>query len=119
MGMQHCPLCPQNGLLKEPIVAQTKGAYLMPAHSSPANYLIVPLAHTESPHDLPDDWWASVKELLAKVPGLGDHYNISINLGRNAGQTVKHIHFWIIPRDGDKPSSGKGFASLIHEADRH
>jgi diadenosine tetraphosphate (Ap4A) HIT family hydrolase len=112
-----CPLCPENDLLKEPFIAKAAAAYLMPAHSSPGNYLIVPTAHTESPRELPDDWWMSFKELLAKVPNLGDHYNISINLGHHAGQSIRHIHFWIIPRAGDRPSSGKGFARLIRETD--
>lgn len=115
MNMPECPLCRQNELLKGTVIAQTDDAYLMPAHSSPGNFLIVPETHTESPADLPDNWWVSVKTLLAHIH-LHGGYNISINIGQTAGQTVKHIHFWVIPRAGGKLSSGKGLARLISEA---
>jgi histidine triad (HIT) family protein len=113
----ECPLCPKNNLLKEPIVAQTEDAYLIKAYNSPGNYLIVPMAHTESPEKLVSSWWESVSALLSHIPH-GEHYNISINIGANAGQTVGHIHFWIIPRQPDQNSSGKGFARLISEANK-
>ena len=56
--------------------------------------------------------------MLKEIPALGDHYNISTNVGKNAGQSVKHLHFWIIPRATNKPSSSKGLASLIDTVDQ-
>lgn len=111
-----CPLCRANKLLKESVIADTKGAYLMRAHSSPDNFLIVPDLHAEIPTQLPDDLWGSIKNLLNKIPQRGENYNISINIGATAGQTVRHIHFWVIPRAAGKPSSGKGLARLLSEA---
>ena len=38
-----------------------------------------------------------------------DGYNIGVNIGADAGQTVMHLHFHIIPRyngDVDKPRGG-------------
>jgi diadenosine tetraphosphate (Ap4A) HIT family hydrolase len=113
----ECPLCPQNSLLKEPIIAQTEDAYLIRAYDSPGNYLIIPMDHTESPEKLTSNWWESVAALLSHIPH-GEHYNISINIGKDAGQTVSHIHFWVIPRQSGKGSTGKGFARLISEADQ-
>jgi diadenosine tetraphosphate (Ap4A) HIT family hydrolase len=110
----ECPLCPKNNLLKETIIAQTTDAYLIKAYNSLGNYLIVPLVHTESPETLPRNWWGSVSELLTHVPH-GEHYNISVNIGADAGQSVKHIHFWVIPRTSGQPASGKGFARLIND----
>lgn len=112
-----CPLCRQNNLLKERVIAETDGAYLIPAHSSPGNFLIIPEHHVEQIADLPDDWWYHMRTLISKTPHITDNFNISINCGKNAGQTVKHLHFWVIPRAGGAVSSGKGFARLIAEAD--
>lgn len=113
--MHDCPLCIKNNLLTESIINESSGAYLIKAKSSPGNYLIVPKIHTESPLALPDDWWQHFKRMLSTVPGLKD-YNISLNRGKPAGQTVKHIHFWIIPRIAGQPANGKGLAKLINEA---
>jgi diadenosine tetraphosphate (Ap4A) HIT family hydrolase len=81
------------------------------------SYLIIPAGHYESLLDLPDNWWQDMKSLLGRVPGLAGDYNLSLNYGKNAGQSLKHLHFWVIPREDGKPSSGKGFARLIAEAD--
>jgi diadenosine tetraphosphate (Ap4A) HIT family hydrolase len=115
VDQNECPLCPENNLLKEPIIAQTPDAYLIKAYNLIGNYLIVPVIHTESPETLPSNWWQSVTTLLPHIP-LGQSYNISINMGADAGQSIKHIHFWVIPREAGQPASGKGFARLINEA---
>lgn len=81
------------------------------------SYLIIPAQHVESLLDLPDNWWQDFKAMLAQVPGLTGDYNLSLNYGKDAGQSLKHLHFWVIPRESGKPSSGKGFARLIAEAD--
>ncbi len=57
-----------------------------------------------------------MRELLPLVPELGEHYNLSLNVGKSAGQSVKHLHFWVIKREGGLGSSGKGLARLISEA---
>ena len=112
-----CPFCRVNGLLKGDVVAETKQAFLIEFNFGKGYYLIVPDAHAESLQDLPDNWWADFKQLLGKVPDLASEYNLSLNYGKNAGQTVKHLHFWIVPRSGGKPSSGKGLAGFIKESD--
>ena len=117
-ALPDCPLCPDNGLLEAPITAQTDGAYLIPARGSDTNYLIIPKEHIEDPVKLTDNWWQDVKPLLDKVPGKGEHYNISLNVGYVAGQRVPHLHFWIVPRRSGMPSSDKGLALLIAEKDQ-
>jgi diadenosine tetraphosphate (Ap4A) HIT family hydrolase len=59
----------------------------------------------------------SRETLLPHIPDLPDDYNLVLNHGALAGQSVKHLHLWVIPRFAGKPSSGKGFARLILEAD--
>lgn len=113
--MPGCPFCLGNGLLKGEVLFRSAGAYLIEAHTNPGNYLVIPSVHVESPLDLPDDWWHEMKELLPRAPRLPEAYNIAMNLGEHAGQSVKHLHFWIVPRPGGQPASGKGLARLIQE----
>ncbi len=80
----------------------------------PGNYLIIPDAHVESPLDLNDTWWADVKALLPKLPLPLTDYNLSFNIGTQAGQTIKHLHLWVIPRKPDEQASGKGLITLIN-----
>lgn len=112
---KDCKFCRSNGILQGEVLAETDGAYMIKAGQFEQYYLIIPSSHTESLDALPNDWWAKVKTLLANIEGLED-YNLSINLGPTAGQTIKHIHFWVIPRSSDQLSSGKGLARLIEDA---
>lgn len=114
---QDCPLCLSNNLFKGEVIAKTDNAYLTTANSKPGNYLIIPLAHAESLTELPDDWWQGVKTLLPSIPNLPNSYNVSFNIGKDAGQTTGHLHLWVIPRESGVPSSGKGFVTLIERAD--
>ena len=118
MNTTDCPFCLDNHLLKSNILFETTGGFLIEALGSEGNYLVVPKTHAENPQDLPDDWWAHFKQLFNKVPVAKDHYNISLNVGQHAGQTVKHLHFWIIPRQPGLPSSGKGLAALVSSANQ-
>jgi diadenosine tetraphosphate (Ap4A) HIT family hydrolase len=117
-SVPDCPFCLDNNLLRENILSETSDGFLIKAQGSDGNFLIVPKTHVESPDDLPDAWWAEFKQLFLQAPGARDHYNLSLNVGERAGQTVKHLHFWIIPRLEGRPSSGKGLAGLISLADR-
>jgi|GEM_PF-1730937 len=112
-----CPFCRQNNLLTAPVIAETDGAFLIEASKHPGNFLIIPAAHTETPAELPNDWWKSVATLLTQVPVTLDHYNISLNIGEHSGQTVNHLHFWVVPRQADAASSGKGLTTLVQNAD--
>lgn len=113
MKTPNCPFCLENNLLKSEILHETDGGFLIPALGDGGNYLIIPKAHAEDPGKLPDDWWADFKELFAKVPVDKANYNLSLNIGQQAGQTLKHLHFWVIPRQAGLPTSGKGLATLI------
>ena len=116
-AVSGCPFCLENGLLKGEILAQARYAYLAVANSAPGNYLIIPRQHATCPEDLSAEWWDSLRELVGRVPGRGEHYNLNFNLGRLAGQSVGHLHCWVIPRRAGLSSSGKGVSRLIAEAD--
>lgn len=80
---------------------------------SPANkghLLIIPKGHATNVCELPADTAAKVLPLAAKLgkaqeKGLGaDGFNLVVNTGEAAGQTVMHFHMHVIPRfTGEKP----------------
>lgn len=84
--------------------------------------LVIPKEHSEGLLDTPDETLAAV---LARVKKVAAHlksalpcdgFNILQNNGEAAGQTVKHIHFHIVPRYGNGPiafASGKGDMDLL------
>ena len=113
---KECVFCRSNGVLKGQVLFASDGAYLIESLTNPGRFLIIPEPHVEALAELPDSWWRDVKAVLTNVPGLEGDYNLSVNLGKDAGRTLKHLHFWLIPRSGGQPASGKGLALLIDEA---
>ncbi len=100
-------------MFKGDILAETVGGFAIQAHGGKGNFLVVPKDHFENPDDLPDSWWADFKQLFAKIPIDKANYNISLNIGAYAGQTITHLHFWVIPRVPGLPTSGMGLAALV------
>lgn len=75
---------------------------------TPGHVLLIPKEHYETFFDLPDRLKESLNFRLNDVKKLLDDkfhptgYNIGVNCGQSAGQTVMHCHIHIIPRyDGD------------------
>lgn len=108
-----CPFCLSNGLLKVPVLAETEAAYLAPALNFPGCHLIIPKAHIEMLDRLPDDWWTHFKTLLGKIEHQPKDYNLSLNYGAPSGQTLSHLHFWIVPRAEGEAATGKGLVTLV------
>jgi histidine triad (HIT) family protein len=83
-------------------------AYLDINPFSKGHVLVIPKEHTEGLLDTPD---ATLAAVIARVKKVAAHikdalpcdgFNILQNNGEAAGQTVKHIHFHIVPRwNGD------------------
>ena len=114
-----CPFCRNNQLLSSDVIADNDRAYLIENARFSGSYLIIPEIHVESPLDLPDDWWWAVKDLLAKVPTQLTDYNLIFNIGKESGQTVRHLHLWVVPRQADEPASSKGLNTLIEAYNQH
>lgn len=108
-----CPFCRNNQLLSGDPIVQNERAYLVENTRFSGSYLIIPEAHIESPLDLSDDWWRDVKDLLVKVSAQLEAYNLTFNIGRDAGQSVSHLHLWVVPRKAGEPASGKGLNALV------
>jgi diadenosine tetraphosphate (Ap4A) HIT family hydrolase len=107
--VDDCPFCSQiNAMDPEP---EGNCVWLMDAYPvSEGHSLVVPIRHVASLDDLDEiERWAlwdeilAVKaELMAVLPVKPDGFNVGINDGKAAGQTVLHLHVHIIPRyNGD------------------
>lgn len=117
-----CPFCERlagRELLGENALA---AAFFDGYPVSPGHCLVVPRRHEADFFALSRDEQAAVWALAAEVrAGLGadrppDGYNIGINVGAAAGQTVGHAHLHVIPRyRGDVADPRGGVRWVIPE----
>ena len=82
---------------------------------SPGHTLVIPKRHAETVFDLADEEYAGCFDLVRTVKAIlqdqhrTDAFNIGVNCGEVAGQTVNHAHIHVIPRyegDVDDPRGG-------------
>lgn len=82
---------------------------------SKGHMLIIPKRHVETYFDVTPKEAEAMKDLANKAKDYLDNlykpdgYNIGLNCGEVAGQTVMHCHMHIIPRykgDSDNPKGG-------------
>ena len=84
--------------------------------------LVLPKAHVKSLFDLDAEIQADIWRLVARVRDElqsrlnPDGFNVGINDGRAAGQTVEHAHVHVIPRfDGDVADPRGGIRWILPE----
>ncbi len=87
---------------------------------SPGHTLIIPRRHTGSFFNLDADERTDLLGLLDRAKAVLEHehspdgYNIGINDGAAAGQTVPHLHIHLIPRyNGDSPDPRGGVRWIV------
>ena len=113
-SINDCPFC---HIPAERVIASNDLAFTMEDAFpvSPGHTLIVSRRHAESFFGLTVEEVAAIMALLHQAKArLDEHdhpdgYNVGINIGREAGQTVMHVHVHLIPRHaGDvvKPEGG-------------
>lgn len=109
-----CPFCT---LPQERIILQNgQGLVIRDGYPvSPGHTLIIPKRHVGSFFDVSEEERTSLLRLLDEAKSALDAelhpagYNIGINDGAVAGQTVPHLHIHLIPRyDGDRPDPRGG-----------
>ena len=88
--------------------------------------LVIPKRHVESISELTDDELKDLYVVLDQTKQLlkqqynPDGFNIGINEGRAAGQTVPHLHIHIIPRyNGDMEDPRGGVRGVIPEKQKY
>jgi len=87
---------------------------------NPGHALIIPKRHVGSFFDLSEDEREDIGRTLAKVREIVDErfhpdgYNIGVNVGEAAGQSVLHVHVHLIPRySGDVENPRGGVRGVI------
>lgn len=82
---------------------------------SPGHSLIIPIRHCASFFDLSAEEVAACMELVAEEQKVLDEefspdgYNVGVNVGSAAGQSIFHVHIHLIPRytgDSARPQGG-------------
>ena len=116
--LQHsadCPFCapdPSRELITE---SATVYAMLDKYPVSPGHALVIPKQHVSDYFDLPERTkaacWAVVDraKMLLSQRFQPDGFNVGINIGEPAGQTIPHVHIHLIPRyygDVQNPRGG-------------
>jgi diadenosine tetraphosphate (Ap4A) HIT family hydrolase len=116
-----CPFCE---LPKERIIlSNSLGMVIRDGYPiSPGHTLVIPQRHIGSFFELQSEERDSLLSLLEESKrGLEkefqpDGYNIGINDGPSAGQTVPHLHIHLIPRySGDQEDPRGGIRWIIPE----
>lgn len=117
MTSSKCPFCARHEAL-----ARNEHAYMIydlyPA--ARGHILVVTNRHRENLfHTTPEERTAMLK-LVDEAKALLDDiygpqgYNIGVNVGETAGQTVMHCHIHVIPRyRGDSPNPRGGVRAVI------
>jgi len=89
---------------------------------SPGHTLVIPKRHIGSWFEITQAEQQALLDLLAKAKAVlvtefkPDGYNIGINDGPSAGQTVPHLHMHLIPRyKGDQEDPRGGVRWIIPE----
>ena len=112
-----CLFCTPSGVIRKNHLAYAaRDSYPV----SPGHTLVIPLRHCPDFFDLtPEEMAACMELLVAERRALDaevkpDGYNIGVNVGGAAGQSVLHAHIHLIPRyAGDHPSPRGGVRQII------
>ena len=117
-----CPFC---DMPKECVVAESRHALAIRDRYpvSRGHTLVIPKAHVETLFAQSAEIQADIWRLVAKVrdelqSGRNpDGFNVGLNEGRAAGQTVRHAHVHLTPRfDGDVADPRGGIRRVVPEA---
>ena len=118
--MEGCVFC--GGIEKDRVLFETRKWIAMydKYPVSKGHVLLIPKEHYETFFDLPEQLTDSIQYWIKHIKNILDDkyhpsgYNIGVNCGKSAGQTVMHCHIHIIPRyDGDVKDPRGGVRCVI------
>ena len=116
----NCPFCKAES--ERDIIASSSlsVAFFDGFPVSPGPALIIPKRHVASFFDLSKEEQRDLLNLADRVKRIveeryhPDGYNIGINVGEAAGQSIFHVHMHLIPRyQGDVPNPRGGVRGVI------
>jgi len=125
MSDHTCPFCEPGD---RPIILQNDlaMAFYDKYPVAPGHLLIVPLRHFPSWFDATCEEKTAMDQLLTQGRQLlarefhAASFNLGINVGAAAGQTVMHLHVHLIPRrTGDTPDPRGGVRGVIPGKQRY
>jgi diadenosine tetraphosphate (Ap4A) HIT family hydrolase len=118
---KSCPFCtlpPERIIDSNDLALVIRDGYPI----SPGHTLVIPKRHIGSWFEITPAEQQALLDLLAKAKAVletefkPDGYNIGINDGPTAGQTVPHLHMHLIPRyKGDQKDPRGGVRWIIPE----
>lgn len=118
--MDNCPFC--NVESEREIIASSSLslAFFDGFPVSPGHVLIIPRRHVASFFELTQEERKDMFNLADDVKHIVDNrfhpdgYNIGVNIGEAAGQSIFHVHLHLIPRYyGDVPNPRGGVRGVI------
>ena len=119
--MTNCPFCtlpPDRIIDSNDLALVIRDGYPV----SPGHTLVIPKRHIGSWFEITQAEQQALLDLLGKAKAIletefkPDGYNIGINDGPTAGQTVPHLHMHLIPRyKGDQEDPRGGVRWIIPE----
>ena len=119
--MENCELC-RSLRSREDIIVENDYSFCKwdKYRVSPGHMLIIPKSHVNSFFSLSGTEVLSLYELLKRGKDIidkqynPDGYNVGVNIGRHAGQTIFHLHIHLIPRyRGDVKDPEGGVRNVI------
>ena len=112
-GDMNCPFCSSDR------VVEGQNAHAIAVRDtypvSTGHTLVIPRQHVADITELPSEAYDACFQLvrqtieILRTENSSDGFNIGVNIGAAAGQTVFHAHIHVIPRysgDVDKPRGG-------------
>lgn len=118
--MDECPFCRAES--ERNIIASSalSLAFFDGFPVSPGHVLIIPRRHVASFFELTQEERIDMLNLADDVKRIiddrfhPDGYNIGVNIGEAAGQSIFHVHLHLIPRySGDVPNPRGGVRGVI------
>lgn len=115
--LKGCPFC-----VVQEAIAQNEHAYarLDKYPVNPGHVLVIPRRHVGSFFETSWPEKQAMLNLVDEMKVLLDRqfapagYNIGVNIGETAGQTIMHVHLHLIPRyQGDTPNPRGGVRGVI------
>jgi diadenosine tetraphosphate (Ap4A) HIT family hydrolase len=123
MQDNNCPFCDETNYESEGDLtfAKTDSYPVSKGHT-----LVIPKRHISSYFECTDnerlELWSLVEQVKTELEDTfaPDGFNIGINVGEAAGQTVPHMHIHVIPRySGDMDDPRGGVRGIIPEKQKY
>lgn len=122
MSDQDCRFCMANPN-REILIEGKYGLAALDRHPvNEGHFLVIPHRHFPDYFDISDEEREEIWSLVAQGKKLIDEkynpdgYNIGINVGEAAGQSVPHLHIHVIPRyKGDVENPKGGVRGVVPE----